>query len=67
MITLSNAIKRGRLSEFIEQEEKRGIGPVDRQGNFDAAISGWLDSRDQKIEHRVLHLAVVRAESKLLK
>jgi hypothetical protein len=30
-LTLSQAIKRGQLREFIAQEEARGIGPVDRE------------------------------------
>lgn len=29
MLTLAEAIKTGRLQEFIAQEEKRGIGPAD--------------------------------------
>ena len=28
MLTLAEALKSGRLAEFIEQEERRGIGPV---------------------------------------
>jgi hypothetical protein len=30
MLTLSDAVKSGRLQEFIKQEEARGIGPIDR-------------------------------------
>jgi hypothetical protein len=29
MITLAEALKTGRLGEFIAQEEARGIGPAD--------------------------------------
>jgi hypothetical protein len=29
-MTLTQAIRTGRLAEFIAQEEKRGIGAVDR-------------------------------------
>lgn len=29
MLTLNKAIRTGRLDEFIDQEEKRGIGPAD--------------------------------------
>lgn len=29
MLTLSEAIKTGRLAQFIEQEEARGIGPAE--------------------------------------
>lgn len=28
MLTLSDAIKTGKLQEFIKQEEARGIGPA---------------------------------------
>lgn len=35
MITLAQALKDNRLSEFIAQEEARGIGSVDRS-EFDA-------------------------------
>jgi hypothetical protein len=31
MLSLSQAIKSGKLSEFIAQEEARGIGPADRK------------------------------------
>jgi len=31
MLTLSKAVKSGRLQEFVAQEEARGIGPVGRQ------------------------------------
>jgi hypothetical protein len=37
MITLSEAIRSGRLPEFIEQEERRGIGPAN-QKDFDHAL-----------------------------
>lgn len=30
-LTLSQALEESRLSEFVEQEEKRGIGPADRK------------------------------------
>ncbi len=30
MLTLREAIKSGRLSDFIKQEENRGIGPADK-------------------------------------
>lgn len=30
MLTLTEAIKSGRLIEFTAQEEARGIGPIDR-------------------------------------
>jgi hypothetical protein len=37
MITLSDALKSGRLSEFMEQEEARGVGPASKR-RLDAAI-----------------------------
>ena len=37
MLTLSKALKTGRLSEFIAQEEARGIRPVERH-ELDKAI-----------------------------
>jgi hypothetical protein len=30
MITLTGAIKNGRLADFIAQEEARGVGSIDR-------------------------------------
>ena len=38
MLTLAEAMKHGRLSEFIAQEEARGIGPIDR-ADFDATLA----------------------------
>jgi hypothetical protein len=38
MLTLSDAVKSGRLQEFIKQEEARGIGPIDR-AEFDALVT----------------------------
>ncbi len=35
MLTLAEAIKDGRLQDFIVQEEARGVGPVDHAA-FDA-------------------------------
>jgi hypothetical protein len=37
MLTLSEALKTGRLREFIAQEEARGIGPAN-QKDVEAAI-----------------------------
>jgi hypothetical protein len=31
MLTLSKAIKTGKIKEFVAQEEARGMGPVERQ------------------------------------
>jgi hypothetical protein len=38
MLSLSEAVKMGRLDEFIAQEEARGIGPIDR-ADFDATLA----------------------------
>jgi hypothetical protein len=37
MLTLRDAINRGKMADFIAQEEARGIGPADRK-KLDAAI-----------------------------
>lgn len=36
-LSLSEAIKIGRLDDFIVQEEARGIGPIDR-ADFEALL-----------------------------
>jgi hypothetical protein len=38
VLTLAEAIKTGRLQEFIAEEEARGIGPTDRPA-FTASYS----------------------------
>jgi hypothetical protein len=38
MLTLSEAVKTGRLQEFIAQEEARGIGSIDR-ADLDRALA----------------------------
>lgn len=47
MLSLSEAIRTGRLGEFIAQEEKRGIGPAKRKA-FDAAVRKAAKSRRSK-------------------
>jgi hypothetical protein len=37
-LSLSEAIESGRLSDFIVQEEARGIGPIDH-AEFDGAVA----------------------------
>ncbi len=37
MLTLTEALRTGRISEFVRQEERRGIGPADRK-KLDATI-----------------------------
>lgn len=49
MISLSQAVKTGRLQEFIAQEEARGIGPIDG-AEFDSLLkkaATTLQSKDQ--------------------
>ena len=43
MLTLSEAIKTGRLEDFIRQEEARSAGPVDRS-ELDAALERVIKS-----------------------
>jgi hypothetical protein len=38
MLSLAEAVKTGRIQDFIAQEEARGIGPVDR-AELDDALS----------------------------
>jgi hypothetical protein len=44
-IDLQEAVREGRLSEFIAQEEARGIGPIDR-AEFDATIAALVKRRN---------------------
>jgi hypothetical protein len=44
MLTLAEAIKANKLSEFSAQEEARGIGPIDR-AEFDGAVSKLIKER----------------------
>jgi len=37
LLSLSEAIRTGRLSDFVAQEEARGIGPANRD-DFDLAL-----------------------------
>lgn len=38
MLTLTEAVKTGKIAEFVKQEEARGIGPVNRK-ELDAEIA----------------------------
>lgn len=38
MLTLADAVKSGRLTEFIAQEEQRGVGPINRAA-LDRAVA----------------------------
>lgn len=51
MLTLSEAIRNRRLTEFVAQEEARGIGPAERK-KLDKAIEGLIkqpQSKDQTL------------------
>ena len=39
MLTLSEALRTGRLDEFVKQEGARGIGPVSKR-ELEATIMG---------------------------
>jgi hypothetical protein len=47
MLSLSEAIKSGRLQEFIAQEEARGVGPIDR-AELDHALAKMFKSPQSK-------------------
>jgi len=40
-LSLAEAIKSGRLSDFIAQEDARGVGPID-PAEFDAALAAHV-------------------------
>ncbi len=42
-LTLSEALKTGRLQEFIDQQEASGVGPVD-SGEIDEALTRVITS-----------------------
>ena len=48
MLSLSEALKTGRIAEFIAQEEQRGVGPASRR-KLDAAIKR-LATKPLKVE-----------------
>ncbi len=47
MLTLSEAVRNGRLDEFIAQEQARGVGPVDRDA-FDALAAALVKAPQSK-------------------
>jgi hypothetical protein len=55
MLTLTEALRTGRLDEFTAQEKKRGIGPVDKK-ELDAAIEAVITKPPQSA-NRTLHSA----------
>jgi hypothetical protein len=54
MLTLSEAVKSGRLQDFIAQEEARGVGPID-QSEFDALTAALVKAPQS--EDRTSHSA----------
>lgn len=40
-LTLKDALETGRINEFAEQEQKRGIGPIDAK-EFETAIENVI-------------------------
>jgi hypothetical protein len=38
MLSLSEAIKKGQLDQFVAEQEAAGLGPIDR-AEFDGAVS----------------------------
>lgn len=47
MLSLSDAMKTGRLSDFVAQEEERGVGPVN-QTELEIAIKLMATSKPQE-------------------
>jgi len=47
MLTLHEAVKSGRLREFIRQEESRGIGPI-ALAKMDAGIAALIRERQSR-------------------
>lgn len=45
-MTLAEAMKSGRLDEFIAQEEARGVGPIDR-AEFEMLAAALIVSREE--------------------
>ena len=48
MLSLKEAIKLGKLTAFIRQEEARGVGPINEQ-EFDSALSSTI-TRPQSVD-----------------
>jgi hypothetical protein len=47
MLTLSEATKTGQLQQFIDQEEARGIGPINR-AKLDRCIQILIRAKQSK-------------------
>jgi hypothetical protein len=44
MLSLSEAIKKGQLDQFVAEQEAAGLGPIDR-AEFDGAVSRVIKAR----------------------
>jgi hypothetical protein len=44
MLSLSEAIKKGQLDQFVAQQEAAGLGPIDR-AEFDGAVAKTIKVR----------------------
>lgn len=64
-LSLSQAMKDGRLQDFIAQEEGRGVGPADEKTVMEA-LSLTIKPHQSEGQNRVLHVAMVRAESEFV-
>jgi hypothetical protein len=53
-LPLAKALETNRISEFVAQEEARGIGPIDRS-EFDGAVAQVVKGR--RSEDRTSHFA----------
>jgi hypothetical protein len=49
MLTLADAIKSGRLQDFIAEQEAAGLGPIDR-AEFDGAVARTV--KERRLEDR---------------
>jgi hypothetical protein len=47
LLTLAEALKTGRLQDFIAQEEARGVGPIDR-ADLDRALAKMVKAPQSK-------------------
>jgi len=53
-LTLSEALKNGRLQDFVAQEEGRGIGLSDQRKFLSMIRKEVLSPRDEQLEDRTL-------------
>ena len=58
MLSLSEAVKTGRIRDFIAQEEARGVGPVDR-ADFEAILAKLVKAPRSKNQTSHSHPTMV--------